>query len=261
MLAGIGHRPNQRFGQNFLVDPNIVRKIVATAELDGGSQVVEIGAGTGTLTEALAETSGRVIAYEIDTSLAPILETALGDRENVEVRIEDASRIDLDVELPQGSWTMVSNLPYNVGTGIVLDALRGAPRVGRFVVMVQREVADRMLASPGGKVYGLPSVIVGLHARGVRAFTVPPHVFEPQPTVASAVVVLDRIDAPPEAPRAIELAAAAFGQRRKMLRRSLADVLESAQETLLAASVAPTDRAEDISPGDFVAIARMENRR
>ncbi len=261
MLADIGHRPNQRFGQNFLVDPNIVRKIVATARLDADAQVVEIGAGTGTLTGALAEVSRRVVAYEIDDALEPILSSVLADRDNVEIRIEDACRIDLDVELPEGSWTMVSNLPYNVGTGIVLDALRGAPRIDRFVVMVQREVADRMLASPGGKVYGLPSVIVGLHARGSRAFTVPPHVFEPQPGVASAVIVLDRIDAPSEAPRAIELASQAFGQRRKMLRRSLSSVIERPEETLLAASVDPTARAEDLAPGDFVAIARMEDVR
>ncbi len=261
MLADAGHRPNQRLGQNFLVDPNIVRKIVATAGLDAGTRVVEIGAGTGTLTGTLAEAAHRVIAYEIDGSLEPILASVLAERDNVEIRIEDAARIDLDVELPEGSWTMVSNLPYNVGTGIVLDALRGAPRIDRFVVMVQREVADRMLAAPGTKVYGLPSVIVGLHARGVRAFTVPPHVFEPQPTVASAVIVLDRIDAPSQAPRAIELASAAFGQRRKMLRRSLSLVVERTEETLLSASVDPTARAEDLSPGEFVAIARAEEAR
>jgi len=261
MLASAGHRPNQRFGQNFLADPNMVHKIVATARLDGDSQVVEIGAGTGTLTGALAQVARSVVAYEIDTSLEPILRSAVGDRHNVEIRVADAAGLDLDEELPSGPWTMVSNLPYNVGTGIVLDALRGAPRIGRFVVMVQREVADRMLASPGSRVYGLPSVIVGLHAQGSRAFTVPPQVFEPQPPVSSAVVVLDRVVAADEAPRAIELASAAFGQRRKMLRRSLSPVLEDAQGTLEDASLDPTDRAEDLAPADFVAIARAERSR
>lgn len=261
LLADVGHRPNQRFGQNFLADPNIVRKIVATAGLDGDSQVVEIGAGTGTLTGALAHVARRVVAYEIDASLEPILRSAVGDRHNVEIRVADAAGLDLEEELPSGPWTMVSNLPYNVGTGIVLDALRGAPRIGRFVVMVQREVADRMLASPGSRVYGLPSVIVGLHAQGFRAFTVPPQVFEPQPPVSSAVVVLDRVVAADDAPRAIELASAAFGQRRKMLRRSLSLVLEDAQGMLEDASLDPTDRAEDLAPVDFVAIARAERSR
>jgi 16S rRNA (adenine1518-N6/adenine1519-N6)-dimethyltransferase len=261
LLADAGHRPNRRFGQNFLADPNIVRKIVATASLDADSQVVEIGAGTGTLTGALAREAHRVIAYEVDTSLEPILRSAVGDRKNIEIRIADAAGLDLDRELPGGIWTMVSNLPYNVGTGIVLDALRGAPRIGRFVVMVQREVADRMLASPGSRVYGLPSVIVGLHARGLLAFTVPPQVFEPQPPVSSAVVVLDRVDPADEAPRAIELASAAFGQRRKMLRRSLSSVLADAERILEDASLDPTDRAEDLAPADFVAIARAELSR
>jgi 16S rRNA (adenine1518-N6/adenine1519-N6)-dimethyltransferase len=258
MLADAGHRPNQRFGQNFLADPNIVRKIVATAGLDDDSQVVEIGAGTGTLTVALAHTARRVVVYEIDSSLEPILRSVVGDRHNVEIRIEDVAGLDLDEELPTGVWTMVSNLPYNVGTGIVLDALRAAPRIGRFVVMVQKEVADRMLASPGSKVYGLPSVTVGLHARGFRAFSVPPQVFEPQPAVSSAVVVLDRVVAAHDAPRAIELATAAFGQRRKMLRRSLSSVLEDAEGTLEVASLDATARAEDLAPEDFVAIAQAE---
>jgi len=258
MLAEAGHRPNQRFGQNFLADPNIVHKIVDTAALDPGSQVVEIGAGTGALTRVLARVARFVVAYEIDTSLEPVLGAAVGHLGNVEIRIADAAKLDLDEVLPGGSWTMVSNLPYNVGTGIVLDAMRGAPRIGRFVVMVQREVADRMLASPGSKVYGLPSVIVGLHAEGFSAFTVPPQVFEPRPSVDSTVVILDRITAPMESPRAIKLASAAFGQRRKMLRRSLSSVLVDPVTTIEAASLDPTRRAEDLSPADFVAIARAE---
>ncbi len=258
LLSQVGHRPNQRLGQNFLTDPNIVDKIVATAGLDDGSQVVEIGAGTGTLTGALAAVAKSVIAYEIDPSLDPVLRDAVGNIGNVEIRIQDAAKADLERDLPFGPWVMVSNLPYNVGTGIVLDAMRNAPRIGRFVVMVQREVADRMLASPGSKVYGLPSVIVGLHAEGHIAFSVPPQVFEPQPGVDSAVVVLGRVQSPERSHRAIELAGAAFGQRRKMLRRSLASVLAEPVEILEAASVDPTDRAENLSPADYVAIASAE---
>ncbi len=261
LLAGAGHRPNQRLGQNFLADPNIVDKIVASADLGPDAQVVEIGAGTGTLTAALARAARRVVAYEIDATLEPILAGVLGGLPNVEIRIEDAARVDLGAALEAGRWTMVANLPYNVGTGIVLDALRAAPRIGKFVVMVQREVADRMLASPGSKVYGLPSVVVGIHARARRAFTVPPQVFEPQPTVESAVVVLDRVPAPEGSERAIELAAAAFGRRRKMLRRSLADELDDPVATLEAAGVDPTARAETLTPDDFVTIARAEAAR
>ncbi len=258
LLAGVGHRPNKHLGQNFLTDPNIVRKIVSLARIDGETNVVEIGAGTGTLTGALGDVARRVVAYEIDAGLEPILAATVGGRQNVEIRIADASRVRLEDELPGSPWTMVANLPYNVGTGIVLDALTGSPKVSSFVVMVQREVADRMLAGPGSKIYGLPSVVVGLHATGTLAFTVSPRVFEPQPAVESAVVILDRIEPDPCAPRAIALAGAAFGQRRKMLRGSLSSALADPAATIAAAGIDPTLRAEDLDPEDFASIARTE---
>ncbi len=260
LLAAYGYRPTKAYGQNFLVDPNIVRRLVALADLDAGSNVVEIGAGTGTITAALAERAGRVVAYEIDTSLAPILAETIGGLGHVELRFEDAARLDLGAAIGEGPWTLVANLPYNVGTGIVLDALKGAPEIERIVVVIQREVADRMLAGAGSKTYGLPSVTVGLHAAGRFAFEVPSHVFEPPPRVDSAVIVLDRVDAPVEAPRAIELAAVAFGQRRKMLRRSLSSVLHAPELVLLAADIDPTARPEELDPLDFVAIAVAEER-
>ena len=255
LLDDAGLRPRRSLGQHFLADPNVTRRIVRLAGVGAEDRVVEIGAGTGTLTAALAATGARVVAYEVDGRLVEILREGLGDHPNVEIREGDVAKIDLSVDLGAGPWTMVSNLPYNVGTGIVLDALRGAPEIVRFVVMVQHEVADRLLATAGTRTYGVPSVIVGLHARGRMAFRVSASVFVPPPKVDSAVVELDRVPAPADAEAAIELAAAAFGQRRKMLRRSLAGVLADPEGALLAAGIDPTSRAEVLSVDEYVALA------
>lgn len=257
LLAEHDLRPQKSFGQNFLADPNIVDRIVRTAGVDETSNVVEIGAGTGALTTALAREAGRVVAYEVDHSMEPILRSALSHHENVELRFADASRLRFDRAFPEGDWTMVSNLPYNVGTGIVLDTLQHGPMVARLVVMVQKEVAERLISTPGSKVYGIPSVVVGLHGAGHIAFTVPPQVFEPPPNVDSAVVVIDRKVPDILAPRAIEIATTAFGQRRKMLRRSLATEFPSAG-VLEKAGIDPTARPEDLEPEAFVAMARAE---
>jgi 16S rRNA (adenine1518-N6/adenine1519-N6)-dimethyltransferase len=254
------HRPTKTYGQNFLADPNIVRRLIDAADLTKDTQVVEIGAGTGTMTALISERARRVVAYEVDGSLAPILTETVGHLSNVDLRFEDASKINFGDVLESGEWTMVANLPYNVGTGIVLDALRQAPSVKRIVVMVQREVADRLLADAGTKTYGLPSVTTGLNARGAVAFAVPRQVFEPVPRVDSAVIVLDRIDAPRTAQRAIELAAAGFGQRRKMLRRSLAGVLSDPEQVLREAGIDPMARPEQLVPTEFVSIAEAEER-
>ncbi len=255
LLAEYGLRPNQSYGQNFLVDPNVIRRIVRLADVSSKSNVVEIGGGTGTLTGALAATGARVVVYEIDAGLVRVLEDSVGDLSNVEIRHEDASLVDLHGDLGEGTWALVANLPYNVGTGIVLDALRHAPRIDRFVIMVQREVADRLLADPGSRNYGIPSVITALHASGSVAFTAPPTVFYPSPSVDSTVLELVRRPAPDEAERAIEIATVAFGQRRKMLRRSLAGIIPDTVPLLERCGIDPTLRPEDLSPGDFVAIA------
>jgi len=260
LLDEYGLRPNQAYGQNFLVDPNVIQRIVRLAAVGPGSNVVEIGGGTGTLTAALAATGACVVVYEIDAGLVRVLHHTVGDLPNVEIRHDDAGAADLDRDLASGSWSMVSNLPYNVGTGIVLDALRGAPSVGRFVLLVQREVAHRLLAGPGSRAYGIPSVVTSLYAHGSIAFSVAPTVFYPAPSVASAVIELDRHSAPEQAERAIDIASAAFGQRRKMLRRSLAGVVPEASETLERCGVDPTARAEDLSPESFVAIANEVGR-
>jgi 16S rRNA (adenine1518-N6/adenine1519-N6)-dimethyltransferase len=255
LLAEYGLRPNQSYGQNFLVDPNVIRRIVRLADISSDSNVVEIGGGTGTLTGALAATGARVIVYEIDAGLVRVLEDSVGKLPNVEIRHEDASQVDLQGSLGHGSWSLIANLPYNVGTGIVLDALRHAPMIDRFVIMVQREVADRLLADPGSRSYGIPSVVRALHASGSIAFTAPPSVFYPTPSVESTVVDLVRHSAPGHEEQAIELATVAFGQRRKMLRRSLAGIVPDTASVLERCGIDPTLRPEDISPDGFVTIA------
>ncbi len=251
------HRPRKRLGQHFLADPNLVDRIVRTTGIEPGGLVVEIGAGTGTLTRALTEAGARVVAYEIDRGLEPVLAESLRGS-SAEVRFEDATRVDLAAALAGGPWTLVANLPYNVGTPLLLDILRRVPQVTRMVVMVQREVADRLTAEPGSKIYGLPSVVARLHAEVRFGFAVPASVFFPSPEVESAVVKLVRREPPERVERAIELAAAAFGQRRKMLRRSLAAATDDVGSLLTRAGIDPEDRAEDLAPEDFVRLAEAE---
>jgi 16S rRNA (adenine1518-N6/adenine1519-N6)-dimethyltransferase len=255
LLSDHSLTPRKSLGQHFLTDPNVIRKIVALAGVGPGSRVVEIGGGTGTLTAELAATGASVVVYEIDDGLVAILGKVVGGRPNVEIRHRDAVTADLQEELEGEGWVLVANLPYNVGTGILLDALQGAPRIATFVVMVQTEVADRLLAGPGSKVYGVPSVVVALYSESRPEFTVRPELFYPRPPVDSTVLVLDRIEAPEAAAAAIDLAKAGFQQRRKMVRRSLAKVLDDPESALLAAGLDPTSRAEALAPADFVRLA------
>lgn len=257
LLERHGVHPVRSLGQHFLVDPNITRKIVGLAGVRPGDAVVEVGPGTGTLTLALAEAGASVIAYEIDRKLEPILIEVLAGVD-AEVRFEDVAGVDLGTELdPHRPWAMVANLPYNVGTSVVLDALRHAPQIGRFVVMVQQEVAERMVATPGSRTYGVPSVVVGIHGRARIEFKVPPQVFLPPPNVGSAVVSIVRIPAHRAAERAVSLAAAGFGQRRKMLRSSLGAVVADPVSVLEKAGIPPSSRAEELSVADWVHLAEV----
>ena len=260
LLASHGLEPNKALGQHFLADPNIVMKIVRTAGVGPGDQVLEVGPGTGTLTAALASTGAKVVAYELDRSLAPVLEATLSGFPNVEVRFQDATLLE-GGELPDtGEWTMVANLPYNVGTPLVLSLLRSAPMIKRFVVMLQKEVADRFMADPGSKTYGLPSVIVGLHAEVTDSFFVPPQVFFPPPNVGSAVIVLDRVTASPSSERAIEIAETAFKKRRKMLRGSLRGMFHDVVAAFQIAGIPSTARPEELSADDFIRLAKVDSR-
>lgn len=248
--------PRKSLGQHFLTDPNVARRIVRVSGVDERSNVLEIGGGTGALTVELAATDARILVYEIDEGLVSVLEATVGERATVEVRHEDATAIDFSAEtLPGVGWVMVANLPYNVGTRILLDALRSAPNIERFVVMVQTEVADRLFAAPGTKAYGLPTVIRGLHASGGPEFTVRRELFYPRPQVGSTVVAMDRVEPPAMAEEAIGVAAVAFGQRRKMLRKSLARTVGDVDTVLAAAGVDGTMRPEELTADDFVRIA------
>lgn len=254
LLAEHDLQPRHHLGQHFLADANITRKIISVAGVGPGDQVVEVGAGTGTLTLALLEAGATVVAYEIDERLRPVLESVL-DGFEVDLRFGDVLEVGLGESLADGEWTMVANLPYNVGTPLLMDTMRTVQQIVRFVVMVQREVAERFVAEPGERDYGIPSVVAGIHTDAEVAFTVPPQVFYPAPQVESAVVLMTRKPAPSSAERAIELAKAGFGQRRKMLRRSLASVLDDPTATLERAGFDPTSRAEDLSPEDYLRLA------
>lgn len=254
LLERHGLRPRHRLGQHFLADPNVTRRIVAAAGVGPGDRVVEIGAGTGTLTLALADAGCRVVSYEVDETLRPVLEEVTAGRD-VELRFVDATTVEFGVEFPDKPWTLVANLPYNVGTGLVMDILRHAPALRRLVVMVQREVGERFVAGVGHHEYGVPSVVVGVHAEASILFRVPPQVFYPAPRVESVVVGIDRRPAPPHAEAAIELARAAFSQRRKMIRSSLARAVPDLGAVLERAGLDPSARAEDLSPSDYLRLA------
>lgn len=256
LLEEHGLHPAHHLGQHFLADANITRKIVSAAGVGPGDRVVEVGAGTGTLTAALASTGAEVVAYEIDERLRPILQKVTGGVE-VDLRFDDITSVDLGEELDGTGWTMVANLPFNVGTPLVVDAMRNVPGIERFVVMVQREVAERFVAGPSTPEYGIPTVVAGIHTNAEIAFKVPPQVFFPAPQVESAVLVMQRKPAPEHSERAIELARAGFGQRRKMLRRSLAPLLEDPSATLEKAGLDPTRRAEDLAPADYLRLAQV----
>ncbi len=254
LLEAHGLAPIHRLGQHFLADPNITRKIVATAGVGPTSRVIEVGAGTGTLTRALAEAGASVVAYEVDQGLRPVLEEVTGGLD-VELRFEDITKVDLAQTLEGEGWVMVANLPYNVGTPLIMEALRRVTAITRFVVMVQEEVAERFVAGTGDEAYGLPSVVVGIYTDAAIAFRVPPQVFYPAPKVTSAVVVLERKPTPAHTGRAVDLARVAFGQRRKMLRRSLSGVLDDPETALEAVDVDPRARAEELSPDDYLRLA------
>ncbi len=251
LLDRHGLHTRKVLGQHFLADPNLIRKMVAVAGVVSGDRVVEIGVGTGNLTSELAETGATVLGIEIDERLRPLHEEVFASHPNVTVRYADAARLDLGSILPAGPWKLVANLPYNVGTGILLDVLRRAPQVTLAVVMLQAEVVERLIARPGSRAYGVPSVIAQLNARMRTEFRVPPQVFIPPPRVWSAVVSAERISPSRFSERAIELAGRAFRSRRKMIRSTLG------AEMAVAAGISPDLRPEQLGPEDFLRLAAV----
>jgi 16S rRNA (adenine1518-N6/adenine1519-N6)-dimethyltransferase len=251
-------RPSRALGQNFVADPNTVRRIARLARVGPGDRVVEIGAGLGSLTLALAETGAIVTAVEADRHLLPAL-TATVEPHGVRVVAGDARELDWAAELGERPHVLVANLPYNLATGLVLDLLARAPMVTRLVVMLQREVGERLVAGPGSRVYGIPSVKRAWWADARILATVPATVFVPRPKVESVLVEVVR-HAPPSADPAATfgLVTAGFAQRRKMLRSSLAGRI--APEAFESAGVAPTARAEELAVGDWLRLAEAAAR-
>jgi len=247
LLDRHGLTPSRALGQNFLVDPNTVRKIVRLAGVEPGDPVVEIGAGLGGLTLALADAGAAVVAVEIDRHLLPALREVV-EPEGVAVVAGDALTLDwASVLAGHERWSLVANLPYNVATPLVCDLLDEVPAIDRMLIMVQREVGERLAAAPGDAAYGIPSVKVAYWATARVVGRVPPTVFLPQPKVDSALVSITRrpepaVDADPD--RLFHLVRTAFGQRRKMLRRSLVDLVTPAMFD--QAGIRPEARPEEL---------------
>jgi 16S rRNA (adenine1518-N6/adenine1519-N6)-dimethyltransferase len=253
--------PNKRLGQNFLIDPNIVRKIVALAELSPSDHVLEIGPGRGILTEALCHAAGYVTAVEVDSRLYAYLITRQTELPNVELVCEDALAYPVE-NLPIGT-VVVANLPYYISTPLLFRLLDQRARFPRMVLMLQAEVADRLVAKPGGSDYGVLSVMAQYAAEITKSFRVSAQCFRPRPDVASAVVLLRTKGRPglsqQEEAAFRSLVKAAFAHRRKTLVNSLRDEgyeLHPVTETLQRLDIAPTRRAETLSVEDFLRFAR-----
>lgn len=259
LLDRHGLQARRALGQNFVVDPNTVRRIAALSGAGPDSNVVEIGPGLGSLTLALVEAGARVTAVEADKNLIPILREVV-DGMPVRIIEGDAREIDWDTELAEhDSWQLVANLPYNIATPIVLDLLRDVPQMTSMLVMVQLEVGERLAAHAGDSAIGIPSILAAFHGTARVVGRVPPTVFHPRPRVDSALVRIDRHAEPPvESPREeIEpLVRAAYGQRRKMLRRSLGALVTAQQ--FEESGVDPQARPEtlDLAAWDRLARAR-----
>ena len=259
LLAEHDLSPSRARGQNFVVDPNTVRRVARLAAVGPGDRVVEIGAGLGSLTLALVETGASVTAIEVDPRLVPVLRTVV-EPAGATVVEGDALRLDWPAVLGggDGGWVLVANLPYNVATPLIADLLDGVPAITRMLVMVQREVGERLAAGPGDEAYGAVSVKVAYWATAKVVGRVPPTVFHPVPKVDSALVRIDRRAAPAvgadvDREWLFRLVAAGFGQRRKMLRRSLGDLV--GPEDFAAAGIRPEARAEELSVLDWGRLA------
>ena len=261
-----GVAPRRSFGQNFVVDPNTVRRIAALSGAGPTDRVLEIGAGLGSLTLALAETGASVRAVEVDRGLAAALREVVAQARlsDVEVVEGDAAALDFG-ELLSGAerWMLVANLPYNIATPLVLDLLRDAASIETMVVMVQREAGERLTAPAGSRIRGIPGVLVERRGTARVVARVAASVFRPRPKVESVVVRIERHPpsrelalAPHTDVRFEQLVRAGFGQRRKMLRRSLAGLVTT--EGFAAAEVDPASRPETLTLGQWVGLAHAQ---
>ena len=249
-------RAKKSLGQNFLQDPHYLGRIVDASRISHEDQVLEIGPGLGHLTRRLADRSARLLALELDDRLVPVLKQEFRENGNVEIVLADALEYAYDA-LP-GRWKVVANLPYYISTPIIQKLLASRARFSSLTLMLQKEVAERIAAQPGGKEYGYLSVLVQLYSEPRIEFLVPPGAFRPKPGVDSAVITLDVRDSPAVSLRNeaffIRLVKAAFSQRRKTLRNALkqldvpADVTAA---TLERTGIDLARRAETLSVEEF----------
>jgi len=260
LLDEHGISPSRALGQNFVADPNTVRRIARLAGVGEGDHVVEIGPGLGSLTLALAETGATVTAVELDRHIVPVLREVVAGT-SVTVVEGDAAAADWTALLAGADrWALVANLPYNVATPLVADLLDDVSAIEHMLVMVQREVAERLAAGPGHDAYGAVSVKVAYWATAEVVGRVPATVFLPRPKVESALVSIRRrpepaVGADVDRGRLFALVRAGFGQRRKMLRRSLAGLLP--EGAFDAAGIRPEARAEELSVFDWGRLAAV----
>ena len=259
-------RADKKLGQNFLIDENVVRQIVAAAELSEADTVLEVGPGIGTLTQGLAESKARVVAVELDTRLLPVLATTLNGYDNVRVVHGDILQVNIMEEVGAPSFKVCANLPYYITTPIIFALLEKRLPMERLVAMVQKEVAERMAAQPGGKDYGALSVAIQYYTEPEIAFIVPPTSFIPAPAVESAVIVCKRRVKPPvevcDEGLFFRVVKAAFSLRRKMLSNRLKNMgikSEQVAKWLELAGVDGKRRAETLSLEDFAKLTNSFN--
>lgn len=264
LATALDLRPAKQRGQNFVIDPNTIRRIVAAADLAADDVVLEVGPGLGSLTLGLLDQVAAVTAVEIDPRLAAALPGTIADRapgqaDRLTVVEADALRL---AEVPGAPPTaLVANLPYNVAVPVLLHLLAALPSLRRVLVMVQLEVAERLVAPPGSRVYGAPSVKTAWHGEARKAGEVGTRVFWPAPRVASGLVAVRRRPPPSTTAsrdRVFEVVDAAFGQRRKTLRAALAGLAGSADragQALAAAGIDPGARGERLGVGEFARLA------
>ena len=264
LLDRHGLRPSRALGQHFVADANTVRRIARLAGVGPGDRVIEIGAGLGSLTLALAETGAAVTAVEVDRYLLPALCEVVGPA-GVAVVAGDARALDWQAVLGgEAGWALVANLPYNVATPMVVELLEGVPAISRMLVLVQREVGERLAAGVGDPAYGAVSVKVAYWATGSVVGRVPRTVFLPPPKVDSALVRIERRPSPAVPPDEVsyealfDLVRAGFAHRRKMLRRALAGRAD--QAAFACAGVAPEARAEALDVVAWGKLARCVSR-
>ena len=263
LAQNFGVVPTKKLGQNFVIDPNTIRKIVAVAKLKTNEKVVEIGPGLGSLTLGLLEAIDDLVAVEVDSRMASgIIETVSrkAPGKNFKLIHQDAMKV---AELPFAPDALVANLPYNISVPVLLHFLEAFPSISKGVVLVQAEVAHRLAATPGSKVYGVPSAKLAWYALSNLAGNVGRSVFWPIPNVDSALVYFEKRPKPlgDEALRlkTFEVIDEAFAQRRKTLRQALAKFAgsaERAESLLVAAGVSPSQRGEELSIFEFMQIAK-----